>query len=192
MLDIDLKGIHEFLQSAERLKDTLRNSYTSKGRHESTAEHTWRVCLMALVFGNELKGVDMLRLFKMLIIHDLGEAINGDVAAIDQTDADKNVNERKDLQQLISTLPRVVQHEILDLWDDYDRAASREAILAKSFDKLETIIQHNQGDNPPDFNYGFNLSYGKKFTESDPLTRRLRAIVDADTERLAKKNGSLS
>lgn len=192
MLDNDLKGIHEFLQSAERLKDTLRNSYTSQGRHESTAEHTWRVCLMALVFGNELKGVDMLRLLKMLIIHDLGEAINGDVAATDQTDTDKNVNERKDLQQLISTLPRDVQDEILDLWDDYNQAASREAVLAKSFDKLETIIQHNQGQNPHDFNHGFNLSYGKKFTEADPLTRRLRAIVDTDTERLAKKNGSLS
>ena len=53
-------------------------------------------------------------------------------------------------------------------------------------DKLETIIQHNQGANPPDFDYAFNLEYGRKYTQTEPLLAEIRAIVDADTRRHAE------
>jgi putative hydrolase of HD superfamily len=90
------------------------------------------------------------------------------------------------MQSLASSLDASHQEEILMLWDDYENAVSTEAKLAKAFDKLETILQHTQGQNPPDFNYGFNLEYGKTYTDSDPVTAAIRKLLDKETEKLAK------
>jgi putative hydrolase of HD superfamily len=78
-MDIEkIKGRLEFLRQAEKLKDVLRSAHTSCGRTESTAEHSWRLCLMAIVFEDQLPRLDVLKMLKMCVIHDLGEAINGD------------------------------------------------------------------------------------------------------------------
>lgn len=61
-------------------------------------------------------------------------------------------------------------------------SAPRKARLAKALGKLETILQHIQGDNPPDFDYRFNLEYGRRYTEGDPLLARIRGILDEETE----------
>jgi putative hydrolases of HD superfamily len=86
-----------------------------------------------------------------------------------------------------STLPAALQAEFLALWKDYEYATSREARIVKALDKLETIIQHNQGANPPDFDYAFNLAYGRKYTAAEPLFAQTRALVDEDTKRRASK-----
>lgn len=107
----NIKGRLAFLQEAERLKRVLRSAHTSTGRTESTAEHTWRLCLMAMA--------------------------------------------------------------------------------VKALDKMETILQHNQGINPPDFDYGFNLTYGQKHTSADPLFALVRSLLDEDTRRrIAASNNS--
>jgi putative hydrolases of HD superfamily len=192
MRDVELEGILEFLRGAEQLKNTLRSSRTSNGRHESTAEHTWRLCLMVLLFEKQYPDIDILKLIKICVVHDLGEAINGDIAAVDQVDGvDKGAEERKDLKLLISPLPSNLREEIISLWDEYENASSSEALLSKAFDKLETILQHTQGKNPTDFNYGFNLSYGKKYTSYDDLTSKVRAMIDKDTKLLAESNNTI-
>ena len=56
----------------------------------------------------------------------------------------------------------------------------------KALDKLETIFQHNEGCNPPDFDYAFNLDYGRKQTDFDDVTRTLRELADAETRRRIK------
>jgi putative hydrolase of HD superfamily len=143
---------------------------------------------MALTFADKLGTIDLAKMFKLCIVHDLGEAIHGDVPAVEQVDTDdKSGRERQDLQELSKMLPRYLQDELLGLWEDYELAHSREARIVKALDKLETIIQHNQGANPPDFDYAFNLDYGKKYTEAEPLLAEIRPIVDADTKRNAEK-----
>ena len=171
-----------FLRSAERLKTILRSGWTSKGQRESVAEHTWRLCLMALVFAERYPDVDFAKLIRICIIHDLGEALRGDVPAPAQTTrGDKSREERADLVELVASLPPRLRQEIVDLWDEYEAAASQEAKLAKALDKLETIMRHNQGQNPADFDYQFNLEYGKQFTEADPFLAAVRARLDRDT-----------
>lgn len=179
-----LLGIIDFLQAAERLKSTLRSGTTSQGRAESTAEHSWRLSLMVMMFDRELGDCDRLKLLKLCIVHDLGEAISGDVPAIhQQVDDGRHQRERSDLVRLCAPLPEDLRQEIVDLWDEYNSAASLEAILAKGFDKLETMLQHVIGRNAPDFDYGFNLSYGLKQTDKHPLIKQLRALVDEATMR---------
>ena len=182
-------GSLEFLREAERLKCTLRSGYTSDGRPESTAEHTWRLCLMALVFADEFEGIDMLRLLKLCIVHDLGEALSGDIPAVMQTEgSNKSARERADLEILTRALHPEKRSEILDLWEEYEAAATPEAVLAKGLDKLETILQHNQGRNPADFDYAFNLGYGRKQTSAHPVLARIRAVLDEETRARAESS----
>lgn len=189
-MDNEMHQMLDFLRGAERLKDTLRSGYTTQGRPESTAEHTWRLCLMAMLFAGEYPEIDAHRVLKMCVIHDLGEALHGDIPAIHQDPTvDKAIEERSHLLELLAPLPTHKQSELLALWDEYNAAATPEARLAKALDKLETVLQHTQGRNPPDFDYAFNLGYARQYTDYDAFTRRLRAIIDADTQRLAEAAG---
>ncbi|MBN3788246.1 HD domain-containing protein [Burkholderia sp. Ac-20353] len=184
---MNLDTIHArlgFLREAERLKDVLRSGHTSNGRPESTAEHSWRLCLMALVFADALPGADPLKALKLCVVHDLGEALHGDIPAIEQAaHPDKSAHERDDLLTLTAGLDAALRDEIVSLWDEYEQAATPEAQAVKALDKLETILQHSQGDNPPDFDYAFNLGYGRQYTNASPLFSAIRAIVDADTKK---------
>lgn len=77
----------EPLSVAERLKDTTRHCYTRNGRHESVAEHSWMMTLMAFFMKYEFPKVDMDKVIKMCIIHDLGEAFIGDIPTFEKTEA---------------------------------------------------------------------------------------------------------
>lgn len=183
----DLEGVLEFLRSAERLKNVHRSAWTSEGNPESVAEHTWRLCLMALVLGAEIEGADPGKVLRLCVVHDLGEALSGDVPAIEQDpSAPKAEDERRDLVVLLEPLPERMGARILALWDEYEAARTPEARVAKALDKLETIMQHNQGANPPDFDYEFNLGYGREYTGEPPLVVQIRRILDAETEARAE------
>jgi putative hydrolase of HD superfamily len=194
MQPADLEGVLDFLRSAEKLKVTTRSAFTSAGHAESVAEHTWRLCLMALLVAPEFADVDFARLVKICIVHDLGEAVGGDVPAPEQARrlsaglaTGKGDAERRDLLSLVAPLPPSLRDEIVALWDEYEAAVSPEARLAKALDKLETILQHTQGKNPPDFDYRFNLGYGRAHTGDSPVIVALRAVLDAETERRAQE-----
>jgi putative hydrolase of HD superfamily len=189
----EIHGVLAFLRAAEQLKNTHRSAWTSGGQPESVAEHTWRLCLMALLLGDSFPDVDFARLVKICIIHDLGEAIGGDIPAIHQVPGEsKAAQERADLLKLLEPLPERLRAEITGLWDEYEGAATPEAKLAKALDKLETIMQHNQGKNPPDFDYRFNLDYGKQHTRGNPLIEAVRELLDQDTARRAAESQGAS
>ena len=133
----EIAGLLDFLRGAEQLKNTIRRCYTSEGRSESVAEHSWRLCLMAMIFEDYFPDISFSRLVKICLIHDLGEAIGGDIPAPEQVgQPDKSGAERRDLLQLLKPLPQPLQNEIASLWDEYERAESPEARLAKGMDKL--------------------------------------------------------
>ena len=185
---LDLHGTLDFLRAAEALKHTTRVAWTSTGEQENVASHTWRLCLMALVLAPRFPGIDVGKLLRICIVHDLGEAIGGDISAKLQVNMpNKAEQERRDLLQLCEPLPAHTRDEIVALWDEYEQAASPEARIAKGLDKLETILQHNQGAMPDDFNFRFNLEYGAKYTTDDPILRTIRAVLDEETERRAQE-----
>ena len=178
----DLQGCLAFIREAERLKNVRRSAYSSTGRQESTAEHTWRLCLLAMVLESEWKELDVLKILKLCVVHDLGEALHGDVPAVLQhLSPDKSAQERADLETLLHPLPSALAHTFMALWEEYENASSAEARIVKGLDKLETILQHNQGDNPVDFDYAFNLEYGRKYMAAHPVLQQIRALADANT-----------
>jgi putative hydrolase of HD superfamily len=189
MTDTELAGLLEFLRNAERLKTMTRSAYTTMGEQESVAEHTWRVSLMAALVGPQFPDVDQYRLIRMCLVHDLGEAIGGDIPAPEQArrraageSEGKSSAERRDLATLLEPLLPALRDDVLSLWDEYEAAETPTAKLAKALDKLETILQHTQGKNPPSFDYRFNLGYGRDHTNQPPLIASLRAMLDQATE----------
>ncbi|HEX8513148.1 MAG TPA: HD domain-containing protein [Allosphingosinicella sp.] len=179
-----LEGMIDFLQSASALKDTLRTGRTASGRRESTADHSWRLCLLAMLLADELEGVDLLRLLQLCLVHDLAEAVTGDVPAPCQTAADgRKERERDALRQLCAPLPEDLRQRIEALCSEYDAGRSPESLMAKGLDKIETMLQHLIGANPPGFDYEFNLTYGRGITDRHPVLRQMRSSLDSKMHR---------
>lgn len=175
-----------FIREAERLKNVLRTAYTSAGRHESTAEHSWRLALLALAMLAERPDLDAQRVVAMCLVHDLGEAFEGDIPAVEATDpARKAATERRAVERLTGLLPAEAGARLEALWEEYEACLTPEARWVKALDKAETIIQHNQGANPAGFDYAFNLTYGSEYFDSDELQRLRRRLDETTWHRLA-------
>jgi putative hydrolase of HD superfamily len=179
-----LTGILAFVQAAAALKDTLRTGRTASGRRESTADHSWRLCLLVMLFADELTDVDLARLLQLCLVHDLAEAVTGDVPAPSQSpDSDRKQRELEALRELSTPLPKDLRNRIETLFAEYEAGSTLEALLAKGFDKIETMLQHLIGANPPGFDYKFNLSYGRAITDRHPVLRQTRATLDVHTRK---------
>lgn len=133
----------EALHTAEKLKDTTRHCYTSKGRHESVAEHSWRIALMAFWLRDEFPQADMDKVIRMCLIHDLGECFTGDIPAFDKTAADEAAEEAL-LSRWVDSLPEPVCTEMRTLYAEMAALQTTEAKIYKALDKMEAIVQHNE------------------------------------------------
>lgn len=179
-----MKKYLEFIKEIERLKSTLRTAWTACGRQESTAEHSWRLALFAAVCCHEFPELDREKVMMMCLVHDLGEIYSGDISAALMPDSeDKHEQEQQDVAKAVSMLPEPCAVQIQALCREYNAGETPEARFVKAMDKAETIIQHGQGKNPPDFDYNFNLSYGKVYFENDGRLAELRDMIDEDTKR---------
>lgn len=147
-----IASILKVLTLAERLKFELRHSYTSSGRRESVAEHTWRMSLMAVLIEPLLKQkVDTARLLKMIIIHDLVEAEATDISALDvlrnpEIRTQKIEKEKQAIDNLKSVLKETNGLEIYNLFYEFEEKETYEARIANALDKLEVQLQHNHAD----------------------------------------------
>lgn len=172
-----------FIKETEQLKSVLRTAFTSSGRRESTAEHTWRLTLFAALQGDEFPEINLNRLLLMSLIHDIGELYEGDISAtLCPDENEKYQTEHSAASKVFSLLPSAKASELMELWQEYNDNSSPEAHLIKALDKAETIIQHNQGKNPADFDYAFNLQYGNEYFQNDSLLIELRSILDQETD----------
>ena len=133
------------LQIAERLKDATRHCYTKNGRHESVAEHSWMMTLMAYFMKDEFPEVDMDKVVQMCIIHDLGECFTGDIPTFDKTKAHEQ-NEENLLYSWVRTLPENYANEMIALYEEMAERKTIESKIYKAIDGLEALIQHNISD----------------------------------------------
>lgn len=180
----ELSGIIHFLKEAEGLKSVERTAWTAAGRRESTAEHSWRLALLAGLLLDRYPGLDGKRVLMLCLCHDLGERYDGDVSAVLGADAEeKHCREQEAVERLAALLPERERGQLSELWREYDQGCTPEARLVKALDKAETILQHAQGKNPPDFDYAFNLTYGSVYFQDDPLLMRLRQLLDRETKK---------
>lgn len=171
------------LTVAERLKDTTRHCYTSGGRHESVAEHSWMMCLMAFLLKDEFPEADMAKVMEMCAIHDLGECFTGDIPTFDKSSAHE-AREEELLAQWVDSLPELEGNRMRGLFAEMAERKTPESKIYKAIDALEAVLQHNLSDLGTwiPHEYELNLRYGEdKVAFSDYLCA-LRAEIRRDTE----------
>lgn len=134
----------DFLTLCHRLKTTKRKGWINHGIRgpESIADHMYRMSLMALIVG-DLPGVNRERCIKIAIVHDIAEAIVGDITPSDGVPKhEKSRREQAALNEMCEVLGGGMRaEEIKELWAEYENNASLEANLVKDFDKVEMILQ---------------------------------------------------
>lgn len=174
----------EILSVAEKLKCSTRHSWTSTGRHESVAEHSWRIALMAMLLTPEFPGVDMDRVIRMCLIHDLGEAFTGDIPAFDKTEADVR-KEDTVFGAWVQTLPGETEAEFSELLTEMNALQTPEAKIYKALDKMEAVIQHNEADISTwlPLEYDLQLNYGEENVQFCDYFRELKREVNDWTRR---------
>ena len=181
---MEVRELLNVLHIAERLKDELRHCETSKGRRESVAEHSWRLALMAFFMKDEFPMLNMDKVIKMCLIHDLGECFTGDIPSFLKTDAD-TAKEDALLIQWVETLPQPYRAEMAALYAEMDALETPEAKLYKALDKLEAVIQHNESSlstwEPHE--YDLNLTYADDIVAFSPYLRSLREAIRDNTKQ---------
>lgn len=181
-MPMEPRKLLEALQTAERLKDATRHCYTAQGRHESVAEHSWMMTLMAFFLREEFPEADMDKVIRMCIIHDLGECFTGDIPTFEKTRAHEQTEESL-LNAWVASLPSSHGDEMLALYQEMAERKTLEAKIYKAIDSLEALIQHNISDLSTWIprEYELNMTYADdKVAFSDYLTR-LREEIRQDT-----------
>ncbi|KMZ72282.1 HD domain containing protein [Zostera marina] len=160
----------DFLTLCHRLKTTKRTGWVLRDvkQPESIADHMYRMGIMALI-SHDMPGVDRDRCVKIALVHDIAEAIVGDITPSDGiSKEEKNRRETEALDQMCEVLGDAERaKEIHELWMEYENNSTLEAKMVKDFDKVEMILQAleyetEQGKNLQEF---FNSTAGKFQTE---------------------------
>lgn len=172
----ELLGI---LSIAEKLKCNTRHCYTSSGRHESVAEHSWRLALMAMLIADEFPTADMNKVMQMCVIHDLGEAFTGDIPTFEKSASDEDTEEAL-LFRWVESLPSPVGEHFMDLLKEMKALKTEEAKLYKALDNLEAVIQHNESDISTwlPLEYELQLTHGADKVEFSPYLKEVKTAVD--------------
>jgi putative hydrolase of HD superfamily len=182
----------EILHVAERLKDTPRHCTTSQGRTESVAEHSWRISLMAFLLRSEFPELDMDKVTRMCLIHDLGECFTGDIPTFLKTDTDRETEDSL-LDRWVRNLPEPLSREMSTLYREMDAQQTGEAKLYKALDKLEALIQHNESplDTWSENEFELNKRYAfDAVAFSDWLTALRNEILSDTLDKIQREGGS--
>lgn len=172
----------EILSVAEKLKCNTRHSWTSNGRHESVADHSWRLALMALLVRDEFPHLDTDKVIRMCLIHDLGEAFTGDIPTFEKTKEDE-AKEEKVFNEWIESFPSPYREEFMELLQEMNERVTEEAKLYKALDNLEAVIQHDEADISTwlPLEYDLQFTYGADKVAFSTYLKQLKASIDKKT-----------
>ena len=171
----------EILGTAARLKTTMRHCFLDGKRQESVAEHSCRLALMAMLLSHEpeFRDVDLNRVIRMCLIHDLGEAFTGDIPAFSKGE-DEDRTEEDLFRSWVASFPDGDRQEWEGLLKEMEALETREARTYKALDKLEALIAHDESDLSTwlPLEYEFQFTYGQENMSYSPYMKALRKAVD--------------
>lgn len=135
----------EFILELDKLKKVMRRTFLlDQSRNENDAEHSWHVTMMALIFAEYAPaGVDISRVMRMLLIHDIVEIDAGDTFVYDETHLkSKEEREQKAAKRIYGILPQDLGAQLLALWGEFEEQKTQDAIFAASLDRIQPVF-HN-------------------------------------------------
>ena len=140
-----------FLREMEKLKAVTRNNKTLDSRYENSAEHSWHAAIMALLLEEHAENhLDMLRVTKLLLIHDIVEIDVGDISIYEPEQDSKARREREAALRIFSLLPEEQKQEYLSLWSEFEEKSTEEAKFASVIDGIQPLLNHLLTGDPGD------------------------------------------
>ena len=171
-----------FLNEADRLKSVLRATTLCDGsRPENSGEHSWHLALYALTLSDQAEpGVDINRVIRMLLLHDLVEIDVGDVPihsanGTAHASAETVQAEQRAADRIFGLLPADLATAFRALWDEFEAAETPDARFAKSLDRVQPVMANLQSGG------GTWLTYNVSF---DQLQNRVGTKIEHGAPRL--------
>lgn len=163
----DLLNQIAFIKEIDKVKYIQRKTKLfNSDRNENDAEHSWHLALMAIVLAEHSnEPIDVLKVVKMVLIHDIVEIDAGDVFLYDlQKNHDNTDEERLAANRIFGLLPEKQAQEMIAIWEEFEAGETHEAKFARSMDRLEPLLQNtsNNGGTWKEFGVGYNKVYEKK------------------------------
>ncbi len=181
----------EFIKEIDKIKYIQRRTKLfNSDRRENDAEHSWHLAMMALVmaeYSNE--PIDVLKVIKMVLIHDIVEIDSGDIFIYDtEKDHDNTEEELKAANRIFGILPKEQAKELIALWTEFEMGETSEAKFAKSIDRLEPLLQNasNGGGTWQEYDVPYSMVIEKKQGIQDgskALWGFAKELIDTSADR---------
>jgi len=157
----------EFIKEIDKLKYIQRRTRLfNSDRNENDAEHSWHLAMMAIILSQHSNAaVDVLKVVKMVLIHDIVEIDAGDTFIYDTVKNHVNTDdERLAAERIFGLLPKEQAEELIRIWEEFEAGETDEAKFAKSMDRLEPLLQNvsNNGGTWKEYNVDYKKVYEKK------------------------------
>lgn len=191
MITNDLLKQIQFIKEIDKIKYIQRRTcLLNSDRPENDAEHSWHLALMAIALSEHAnKPVDILKVIKMVLIHDIVEIDSGDVFVYDKSKSHKNTEEEfAAAKRIFGLLPENQAKELIDLWKEFEDGETDDAKFAKSLDKLEPLLQNfsNNGGTWDKYNVTYNEVYTQKKSinkGSDTLWEYAESLLNESVDK---------
>jgi len=166
-----------FIKEIDKIKYIQRRTKLfNSNRHENDAEHSWHLAMMAIVLAEHSNTqIDILKVIKMVLIHDIVEIDTGDVFLHDTTLSHTNTEaETIAAKRIFGLLPQEQAEELISIWEEFEAGETNEAKFAKSMDRFEPLLQNasNQGGTWAEY----NVSYDKVFDTAKGIQKGSETI----------------
>lgn len=167
MLNENLLRQINFIKEIDKVKYIQRKTKLfNSDRNENDAEHSWHLAVMAIVLAEHSnEDIDVLKVVKMVLIHDIVEIDAGDTFIYDtQKDHANTDEERLAANRIFGLLPKEQAEEMIAIWEEFEAGETKEAKFAKAMDRLEPLLQNtsNEGGTWNEFGVGYSKVYEKK------------------------------
>jgi putative hydrolase of HD superfamily len=141
MTETNLQNISKFLEITGMLKCTPRTGWVEVNVYqpESVADHTFRTAILCMLYA-DMEGLDPLKLLRMALIHDLPEALMGDLTPQKKT-AETKEKEENAINQILNLLPERQREKYITVWSEYREGKTREAQVVRQLEKIEMALQ---------------------------------------------------
>ena len=181
----------EFIREIDKLKYIFRKTkLINSDRPENDAEHSWHLAMMAIVLaGHANEPIDLEKVMKMVLIHDIVEIDSGDVFAYDTTKSHDNFDEElKAARRIFGILPEEQAEEFLNIWIEFEEMKTPESKFARSLDRLEPLLQNasNNGGTWREFDVKYDKVIEKKKVikdGSEKIWEFAKQLIDESVEK---------
>lgn len=164
-----------FIKEIDKIKYIQRKTKLfNSERNENDAEHSWHLAMMAIVLAEHADvPIDILKVLKMVLIHDIVEIDAGDIFIYDTAKNHTNTDEeRKAAKRIFGMLPEEQADEFISIWEEFEKGQTNEAKFAKSMDRFEPLLQNSSN------NGGTWAEFGVKY---DKVIEKKKAIKDGSS-----------